>query len=184
MTDFVDAVNGQNLTASAYTNRYIIGPTAELRLPFGLGVEFDVLYRRFGYSSSGLLAGITSTITNKTTTGSAWEFPLLAKYRFKGKLVRPFVSAGVAWDKLSGLTQDVHTIVAGVTNSTSGTPTELHNDTTRGFVMGGGVEVKALVIRISPEIRYTRWGSAHFVDPIGLISSKQNQAEFLVGITF
>lgn len=184
MTDFVDAVNGQNFTASAYTNRYIIGPTAELRLPFGLGVEFDVLYRRFGYSSSGLLGGITSTITNKTTTGSAWEFPLLAKYRFQGKLVRPFVSAGIAWDKLSGLTQDVHTIVAGVTNSSSGTPTELHNDTTRGFVMGGGVEVKALVIRISPEVRYTRWGSAHFVDPIGLISSKQNQAEFLVGITF
>ncbi len=64
MTDFVDAVNGQNFTASAYTNRYIIGPTAELRLPFGLGVEFDVLYRHFGYSSNGLLSGITTTITN------------------------------------------------------------------------------------------------------------------------
>jgi len=184
MTDFVDAVNSQNFTASAYTNRYIVGPTAELRLPFGLGVEFDVLYRRFGYSSNGLLSGITTTITNKTTTGSAWEFPLLAKYRFSGKLLRPFVSAGVSWDKLSGLTQDVRSVVAGVTSNSSGTPTELSTDTTRGFVMGGGVDVKVLLIHISPEVRYTRWGSAHFVDPLGLISSKQNQAEFLVGITF
>ena len=85
---------------------------------------------------------------------------------------------------LTALGQDVRSVVAGVTNNSSGTPTELSTDTTRGFVMGGGVDVKVLLIHISPEVRYTRWGSAHFVDPIRLISSKQNQAEFLVGITF
>jgi opacity protein-like surface antigen len=184
MTDFVDAVNSQNFTSSAYTNRYLIGPTAELRLPFGLGVEFDVLYRHFGYSSLGLLSGITSTITSSNTTGSAWEFPLLAKYRFSGKLFRPFIDAGVSWDKLSGLKQTVSSTVASVTNTSTRTPPELSNDTSRGFVMGAGVDVKILLIHLSPEIRYTHWGSAHFVDPIGLISSKQNQAEFLVGITF
>jgi opacity protein-like surface antigen len=178
MTDLVDAVNSQNFTASAYTNRYIIGPTAELRLPFGLGVEFDVLYRHFGYSSVGLLTGVNPTPIAKDTTGSAWQFPLLAKYRFKGKLIRPFVDAGVSWDKLSGLTQTVRNAVS------TGTIPELSNDTSRGFVLGGGVDVKVLLIHVSPEIRYTRWGSAHFVDPAGLISSKQNQAEFLVGITF
>lgn len=31
------------------TNRYIIGPTAELHLPLGFGVEVDALYRHMGY---------------------------------------------------------------------------------------------------------------------------------------
>jgi len=52
-----------------------------------------------------------------------------------------------------------------------------------GFVIGAGIDVHALVIHISPEIRYTRWASPHF-NLNGVINSNQNQAEFLVGITF
>jgi opacity protein-like surface antigen len=178
MTDFVDAASNQNFKSSAYTNRYIIGPTAELRLPFGLGVEFDILYRHFGYSSTGIIAGPTSTVIATDTTGSAWEFPLLAKYRLKGKVFRPFIDAGVSWDKLSGLTQTVRNVAS------TGNISELSNDTSRGFVTGAGIDVKVLLIHFSPEVRYTHWGSAHFIDPAGLISSKQNQAEFLLGITF
>ncbi|MCU1233801.1 MAG: hypothetical protein JWP63_1768 [Candidatus Solibacter sp.] len=178
MTDFVDAANNQNFTSAAYTNRYIIGPTVELRLPFGLGVEFDALYRHFGYSTTGILAGPTTTVIATSATGGAWEFPLLAKYRFPGKFFRPFVDAGVSWDRLSGLTQSVRGAVANSSFS------ELTKDTSTGFVIGGGIDVKVLVIHLSPEIRYTRWGSGHFTDPLGIITSKQNQAEFLVGITF
>jgi opacity protein-like surface antigen len=182
LNDFVDAARTQNFTAAASTNRYIIGPSAELRLPFGLGVELDVLYRHFGYNSSG---NILNTFTTKSTSANAWEFPLLAKYRFPGKGLRPFIDAGVTWDKLSGLTQTVRNTVANVTNSSNtSSPAELSKDTTRGFVMGAGLDFKFLVIHISPELRYTRWGSSHFVDPLSLISSKQNQGEFLVGITF
>ena len=145
----------------------------------------DILYRHFGYDSFTSLSGITTTSTTKNTAGSAWEFPLLGKYRFPGKLVRPFVDAGVTWDTLSGLTQTVRNTVATVTNTTTtSAPAELNNSTTTGFVIGAGVEVKALLIRLSPELRYTHWGSAHFTDPLGVITSKQNQAEFLVGITF
>jgi len=184
MTDFLNAARTQNFTASTTTNRYIVGATAELRLPFGLGVEADVLYRHFRYSSSGL-SSITSNLTNMDTTAGAWEFPILAKYRFNGKIVRPFVDAGVAWDKLSGLTQTVKSVVASVTKSTTtSTPSELSKDVTRGYVMGGGVDVKVLLIHISPEVRFTRWGAKHFIDPNGLLNSKQNQAEFLLGITF
>ncbi len=184
MTDFLNAARTQNFTASTTTNRYIVGATAELRLPFGLGVEADVLYRHFRYSSSGI-SSITSNLTNMDTTAGAWEFPILAKYRFNGKIVRPFVDAGVAWDKLSGLTQTVKSVVASVTKSTTtSTPAELSKDVTRGYVMGGGVDVKVLLIHISPEVRFTRWGAKHFIDPNGLLNSKQNQAEFLLGITF
>ena len=183
MTDFVSAVGSQNFTASAVTNRYIVGPTLELRLPFGLGVEADVLYRHFRYVSSGLATPVTTSISD--TTGGAWEFPLLAKYRFKGGPARPFIDAGVSWDKLSGLTQSVKSIIKDVaTVSTTSNPFELKNDTTRGFVMGAGLDIKILLIHISPEVRVTRWGARHFIDPSGLVNSKQNQAEFLVGITF
>ena len=185
MTDFVDAVRAQNINASTTTNRYIVGVTGEARLPFGLGVEMDILYRHFRYSSSSGVGNLTSNLTSIDTTAGSWEFPILAKYRFKGKIVHPFVDAGVAWDKLSGLTQTVTSVVASVTKtSTTSSPAELANDTTRGYVIGGGVDVKALVIHITPEVRFTRWGAKQFIDPAGIINSKQNQAEFLVGFTF
>lgn len=185
MTDFVDAVRAQDISASTTTNRYIVGVTGEARLPFGLGVEMDVLYRHFSYNSSSGAGNLTSNLTNIDTTAGSWEFPILAKYRFKGKIVHPFVDAGVAWDKLSGLTQTVTSVVASVTKtSTTSNPAELANSTTRGFVLGGGVDVKALVIHITPELRFTRWGAKQFIDPTGMFNSKQNQAEFLVGFTF
>jgi opacity protein-like surface antigen len=185
MTDFLDVARAQNIDASTTTNRYIVGVTGEARLPFGLGVELDVLYRHFRYSSSSGVSNLTTNLTNIDTTSGAWEFPILAKYRFKGKLFRPFVDGGVAWDKLSGLTQTVKSVVATVTSSkTTSSPAELANSTTRGYVLGGGVDVKVLKLHISPEVRLTRWGAKHFIDPTGLVDSKQTQAELMVGLTF
>ena len=184
-TDFLDVARAQNIDASTTTNRYIVGVTGEARLPFGLGVEVDILYRHFRYSSSSGVSSLTTNITNIDTTSGAWEFPILAKYRFKGKIIRPFVDGGVAWDKLSGLTQTVKSVVATVTSSkTTSSPAELANSTTRGYVLGGGVDVKVLKLHISPEVRLTRWGAKHFIDPAGLVDSKQTQAEFMVGLTF
>jgi opacity protein-like surface antigen len=185
MTDFLNGAQSQNFAFVTSTNRYVVGPAAELRLPFGLGIEVDALYRHYDYSGSGTQGGITSSLLSLNTTGGAWEFPLLAKYKFKGTLLHPFVDAGVSWDKLSGLTQAVTSTVAGIVKSSStSNPAELNKDVTRGFVFGGGVDVKLLVLHIAPEIRYTRWGDQHFIDPNGLLHSNLNQAEFLVGITF
>ena len=69
------------------------------------------------------------------------------------------------------------------TTSTSD-PAQLNATATRGFVMGGGLSVKVLVIHVSPEVRFTRWGAQHFIDPNGLLHSNLNQGEFLLGITF
>ncbi len=179
-TDFTDAVSRGTFNYSSNTQRYIVGPTLELRLPFGLSIEADALYRRFSYNA---LIGGTAGTTSIATTGNAWEFPLLAKYRFKAPIARPFIAGGIAWDTLSGLNQDVRNAVAS-TGVISRSPTELNKTTTTGFVMGVGLDIKAIFIHISPEIRYTRWGAKHFLDPNGGINSNQNQAEFLVGLTF
>ncbi|HEY2013762.1 MAG TPA: hypothetical protein VGH38_09695, partial [Bryobacteraceae bacterium] len=77
-------------------NRYIIGVTGELRLPFGLGVEVDALYRHLNYTdriTTSVTTGIstaTAVVTDRATA-SAWEFPILAKYRFPTKIARPYV---------------------------------------------------------------------------------------------
>jgi hypothetical protein len=53
-----------------------------------------------------------------------------------------------------------------------------------GVVLGGGLELKLPFIRISPEIRFTRWGAKNITDLGGVLHLNQNQAEFLIGITF
>jgi hypothetical protein len=193
LTDFIDTVSSPHTTVTSVTNRYIVGPTAELRLPFDFGVEVDALYRHFSYNSTTSLIDVVSTLR---TTGNDWEFPLLLKKRFGGVgPVRPFVDAGVNFNKITGLSQSLSTLGFPnlITKTPNGNPTELKNDFTAGFTMGGGVEIHLLLLRITPEIRYTHWGTQQFsgIFPPGGISgvagsltSSQNQAEFLVGFTF
>jgi hypothetical protein len=179
LTDFADAASSDTATGfidfATHTDRYIVGPTAELHLPFGFSVEVDVLYRHVNYSET--LEGVDLT-TKTNTNANDWEFPLLGKYRFlHSKLVRPYVDAGIAFDTLQGLPRFV-------SYTLSGTPTPLLNSTTHGYVFGGGLDIKFLVLHIQPEIRYTRWGAEHFFDPTGLLHSNENQGEFLLGVTF
>src|SRR6516164_6620487 len=186
---FFHVVNTGTFGYFSTTNRYIVGPMAEFRLPFGLGVEFDALYRHLQFTR--IDTGVTLLIHSLTESG-AWEFPLLAKYRFPTKVVRPYVEAGVTWDTLSGVSQTTTvTIVSTQTQTSSNTssPAELHKNTVSGSVVGGGVDIHALILHISPEVSYTVWGDPHFrflPSPTGSIwiESNQHQVEFLVGITF
>ena len=176
LNDFLSAAGNGTFDYTAPTQRYIIGGEAELRLPLGLGVEFDALYRRLSYSGSGTLDGFTTI----NATGSNWEFPLLLKYRFHFPVVRPYVDAGVAWDTIAGLKQTVVSVALPV----QGSPAELQKNTAMGFVVGGGVDIHAIFLHISPEIRFTRWNSTQISDALGLLHSNLNQGEFLVGFTF
>ncbi len=174
LTDFFTTVSNQSFSFSPSTSRYIIGPTAELHLPFGFGIEVDALYRHMSYTGSGVFQGVAAAANFNSGN---WEFPVLAKYRFHGKIARPFIDAGVAWDTLSGISQSVAQSVS------NGSPTVVKKNTTTGFVLGGGIDLH-VVIHVIPEIRYTRWGSTQVIDPTTLLKSNQNQAEFLLGITF
>jgi hypothetical protein len=180
LTDFLNAAGSGTFNYAAPTQRYIIGGVAEVRLPLGFGVEFDALYRRLHYTGSGNLVDV---FTTSNTTGSNWEFPLLLKYRFHFPVVRPFLDAGVAWDTLAGLKQTISEVSPVGLSSTSN-PSELKKNTTMGFVVGGGVDIHAVFLHISPEIRFTRWNSTQIGDALGLLHSNLNQGEFLVGITF
>ena len=85
---------------------------------------------------------------------------------------------------MQGLKQVVTTgnLATGTTTTAStSSPAELNHSTTRGIVLGAGVDIHALVIHITPELRYTRWGAQNILDANGGIHSNQNQAEFPVG---
>ncbi len=182
-TDFLSTVQNSNITYHSYTNRYLVGPTAELRLPFGLGLEVDALYRHYSFWTAGSLPPqVINRLTNATT--NAWEFPLLAKYRFPFPVVRPFVDAGVAWDTLQGFKQSITLVSSTPIQPPTNLNQPAHNTTT-GFVLGGGLDIHAPFVHVSPEIRYTHWGTQHFVTSVASgFSSNQNQAEVMVGITF
>ena len=132
----------------------VLGPAVELHLPLGLGIEADLLYRRLQFK----------TVSNTESTGQAWEVPLLAKYRAPGVLLRPYVAAGYSFRRLAGM--------------------ELNDRFTTGPTLGGGAELRVALVRISAEIRYTRWGSSSFKAAFGGLATQLNQADLLLGIMF
>jgi|SRR5689334_6051026 hypothetical protein len=170
LTDAVDVVNNPSL-GNTVERKYIVGPQVELRLPAGFAVELDALYSNFQITRPG------STLSN--LSGNSWEFPLLLKKRFGGAIVRPFVDIGASFRHLGGL-KNIGNFIVGTAPSD---PVQDRNNT--GFVIGGGLELKLLFIRISPELRFTRWGTENFAQGVtNAFKTNKSQAQVLVGFSF
>ena len=138
-------------------NRFVVGPTIELRLPAGLGVSFDVLYRRYRFE--------IDDGAGRTQSAAQWEFPLMVRYRFPGIIVRPFVGAGPSLNRLTGVTS--------IRNSTV------------GVAMGAGLDIAIPFFHITPELRYSRLFQENSVRPTASsLLQNQNRFDFLVGFTF
>src|SRR5580692_2422963 len=85
-----------------------------------------------------------------TTT---WELPVLAKYKYSTHFLQPLIEAGPAFRLPAG---------GAISN--------------HGITVGGGVELSARLLKIAPEIRFTRWATDSQTLP--------NQVELLVGFHF
>jgi hypothetical protein len=136
------------------TNRYLIGPEVDLNLPFHLGVEADALYRRYRLGGSGV---------------NEWDFPILLKYRVTAvPVLHPFVDAGPIFNHVSEI------------------PSATRNGSVPGVVFGAGIDFHALFLHVKPEFRYIHWMDPnHDFAPLNSnLASNQNQAQFLVGVTF
>jgi hypothetical protein len=157
LTDAYNASNSEPFRTSSNAKDYIVGPFVDLRLVKDLGVEADALFRPVDLVSFPKPGDIVSV--NHFTT---WEFPVLAKYRFRCPLpiLRPIIEAGPSFRAHAGS-------APGLTAS--------------GFTLGGGVELKLPVVRLSSDLRYTRWQSPG--SPTA-ISPEVNQVELLFGISF
>lgn len=139
---------------SGESHRYTVGPYVELRLPANMAVEVDALYRSYDFRSSGL--GLST---------SSWEFPVLLKHRFAAGPVRPYFEAGPSFSHLSDIKLS-----------------SLNHLSNYGIVVGGGLEFKLILIRVSPEVRYTGWAFRNFDGSD--VQSKRNQLSVLVGFGF
>lgn len=144
------------------SDNFTIGPSLRIGLPLNLRLEADALYRPYSFS----LSSLTSDVSAKQ-----WRFPILLQYRFGFPVVKPFVEAGLSFDRLSGIS-------AAAKNITSGPGALLHSSSA-GVVIGAGVDVKVPLVRLSGELRYTRDTVSHF-----RYISNVNQAELLLGIHF
>ena len=142
--------------ASVNNGEFIVGPFVQVNLPFRFALEVDALHR--GYS-------FDLTPGSSSTSISSWEFPVLAKYRFWKGPVRPFAEGGLVFNHVSGFDEVI---------------TAPH-DSTWGVSLGAGVDIHALVLHISPEIRYDGFVFKNFGDQI---QSIRNQAMFVVAIGF
>ena len=183
ITDALETARGNNAAYFTNTHRYVVGPTIEFHFPARFSLEIDALYRRLSFDFSST-APPPPTFT--ATRANSWEFPVLGKFEITPGPVRPFVDAGVSIRHITGIKQ-VRQVISGTTLGTVevNNPPQFNRETDVGFVFGGGVTFKLWRVRISPELRYTRWGSENFRDPVGsLLRTNRNQGDFLLGFTF
>jgi hypothetical protein len=148
--------------------RFTLGPVVDLRLPFGLGLETGALYKRFNQTGT---TGMGGQITINQT-GSSWEFPVLAKFRLPGILVRPYLEGGFVYNHLSDIARAFETAIrptpAGEAVTSIGRP---------GFAAGAGLEVGTNRFRVVPGLRWTHYQSRDIVP-------QSNSVDFLVGLMF
>ena len=157
--------------------RYTIGPTVEFALPFRLRFEADFLYKRLDQTSRSSSRGVV-TITR--LVANSWEFPLAVKYVWQYGSVRPFALTGGSVRRINSFEGSQEQFAPGT--STPYTLTQYRFEggrglTQGGWVIGSGVRFDVSVVKISPEIRYTRWTSER-------LFPTQNQVEFLLGMMF
>ncbi len=160
LTDALSAQSNGPVQYVESTHRYIVDPYLELHLPLRFAVEIDALYRSYDFRR------VVPAATGQGV--GAWEFPVLAKYRFLGGPVRPYLAGGVAFSRLTNVAE-----VA-----------ELNHHNNYGIVLGGGVELHLGLVRITPELRWEGWTLQNISSPLGGLSSNRNQASLLVGIGF
>lgn len=158
-TDILEAagVLDAPITSIKRSSDYLIGPVAELRIPFGFAVEVDGIYRGAEYR-------LTTNDITTTLNAQSWEIPYLAKFRFPIPLLKPFISAGGAYRSFTDLPNDIVT------------PT--HN----AFVLAGGLELRISKLRLSGEARWLRWNSPP--NNSNVVRLNQNQGEVLFGLVF
>lgn len=143
---------------------WTVGPVLELDFPLGFGAEFNALYRRVGYEGPAGRAEFAGQ--RMDYTGSVWDFPLLAKYRFGRNAAQPFVAGGWTHRRLGDVLQRGFTSGASSSN---------------GVVVSAGLRIGTKSIKVSPEFRYTHWPNED-VQPG--FRTRKNQFEALISVMF
>ncbi len=171
-------------------SRLVVGGLADLRINDYFGAEFNVLYRRFRFDTLIPAASVADTVLS-TSRARALDFPLVFKWRPLGHPdIAPFASSGVAFRYIDS--DETLTYFNGRNREQKFSDSFAQESRfNAGWVIAGGVDFnRSGGVRISPELRYTRWGRENFRALSTIAGSNQvfrsgkNQLELLIGITF
>jgi hypothetical protein len=143
------------------SNTYIVGASIEFDILKSLSVEVDGLYRPLHARDVSIMPD-GSRHEGVRFTVLTWEFPMLAKYRFAFRGLKPFLELGPS--------------VRATGNLQGPSPSHI------GITGGAGVETRLGKLKISPTLRYTRWA----MDREGAGGSRTipNRAEILLAFSF
>ena len=145
------------LTDSSASERYIAGGMLELQLPNDWSIEVDALFHPLRFDEDHYADGTLHNVQPLPVV--TWEFPALAKYRFRWRSWRPFLEAGATFR------------TAGNLNGT--------NPSHYGVTVGAGAETRLGKFRIAPEVRYIRWAEDTSSQPV----SRSDQVELLTSFS-
>ena len=147
------------LTGYSASERYIVGGMLEFQLPKDWSIEIDGVFHPLRFEFGTILPNGT-LIGGSPSPVMTWEFPVLAKYRFRWGAWSPFLEAGPSFR------------TAGNLNGS--------NPSHYGLAAGAGVETRLGRFRIAPEVRYIRWAEDH--NSLGPFTSS-DQVEFLTSFS-
>ena len=190
VTDMMSAGNtslfgsNQQIPGSRYTSsapRYILGASAQFKLPYNLRFEVDGLFRRGGFNTNLPAGPFASLGSYQQTSFNQWEIPGLFKYNISMGHYRPFIDFGATYRHISTITQRTFgpQIVGALYSDNAA---EIKNRNSFGGVAGIGITFKKGPFELTPEARYTRWANKAFIG--NGLSSNLDQGDVLLGITF
>lgn len=150
--------------------RYTLGPSFEFHVAGPVSLETGFLCKRIGFdttSRSGPFISGPFTEIVSSTTGNAWEFPILAKSRVR---LTPrshlTLAAGPVLRRITGIhetgTRTITTLfpppTTAITEPVDTTsPASFDRRTSIGGAIGAGVEFSAGALRLAPGVRLTYW---------------------------
>ena len=178
LRDWFSSVQNGSTSFADNSGRFLIGPTLQFHWP-RFTLEVDALRRGFGARSSGSILGLGFS---NQSNGSAWEFPVLLKRKFRmSGMAKTFLGTGVA----------IRYLIQDATLAASGNPANQVQSSDRnvtfGIPLAAGVEFKVLRFRVTPELRYTLWTADKSFAPVrssGSYDPNHNQVGLLFGFTF
>jgi hypothetical protein len=184
-----EIANGNTTKTVNSTTTSIFNTTGKTsRVAVGLVLEFPVYkhvtlvaegnYHHITYQEireddqlvSGKTTGTNVTTSTANVKARELEFPVMLRYngiRSHGVLSKLFIGAGETYRRLSNVTTTTKIAVQNVgvaeVDSTSYLPVTPNRRTTTGTVVGIGFKLlDGVNIRLTPEVRYTRWNGRVF----------------------
>jgi hypothetical protein len=184
-------LSSANLTSATdfESRHYTLGPALELAITNHIGVAFNPMYKRLGYTRLTTLTsplGLPTNFSITRTRANAWEFPLIGKYYFGGadRAWRPFAGAGPSWATAWEHSVLTSHLLDPLTGGATGIPpltlvSESQSPLRAGIVSDLGLIFQKGRFGWVPEFRYTHWAGA---GPNDLRA--KNQMELLVTFRF